>query len=601
MKYLVFLWIAASLGAQVSLEGPWRMTRQDSPSFALPETADRDWAEVQLPWAVMPDNGIFWLRKTFALSTPLPEAALVLGRVAASFEVYVNGQRIGETPGFGSMNVEVWQPRQFRLSSGLAAGQVTIALRCLQSHREMGFLSFIDSSPYRLGSPAQAEAALDHFWLQSRQSIYARFILSVANVVLGIYLLLVWRRDLCWVSFFLLFWGSLWCFFSHWSSYSSHLSVDWLLLWFLFNLFGWISLCVATFQFLELPRRPLYYLIPIFAAIDIHRLLTAFLDPLGNGFVVPFGTIPVVQSVLIGLSAMRVGQGLYRIPALIVLAGNLISLAAIVGKVWNESYTFTQIDLMGFPVPVTPVAYLVLSVWMSIEYLGRLKRHRAERDRLSAEMESARAVQTSLLSINVLDCAGYHAEAVCQPALEVGGDFYELIATPNGALVVAGDVSGKGLQAAMVVALALGALRNRHASTPAELLGEMNRSLVQRKAGGFVTCTIARLEANGKITSASAGHPSPFLAGREWTLPQGLPLGLTPDASYEETTEQLALGEQLVLISDGVVEAENTRRELFGFDRTREISAKSAQEIADAARAWRQTDDITVVTVRRFS
>lgn len=152
-----------------------------------------------------------------------------------------------------------------------------------------------------------------------------------------------------------------------------------------------------------------------------------------------------------------------------------------------------------------------------------MKRQRAERDRLAAEMDSARTVQTSLLSINTLSHAGYEAEAVYQSALEVGGDFYELIGMTDGAmLAVAGDVSGKGLQAAMVVALALGALRNRHSSRPAELLVEMNRSLVQRKSGGFVTCAIARLEPDGRVIVASAGHPTPFRTGVDWDVPPGL-------------------------------------------------------------------------------
>ena len=76
----------------------------------------------------------------------------------------------------------------------------------------------------------------------------------------------------------------------------------------------------------------------------------------------------------------------------------------------------------------------------------------------------------------------------------------------------------------------------------------------------------------------------------------GLPLGIMPDVAYQESTGH---GESITLVSDGVVEAENSQRELFGFDRTREISGKSASEIADAAKAWGQTDDITVVTVRR--
>jgi len=79
-------------------------------------------------------------------------------------------------------------------------------------------------------------------------------------------------------------------------------------------------------------------------------------------------------------------------------------------------------------------------------------------------------------------------------------------------------------------------------------------------------------------------------------VPAGLPLGITPDAEYVETTHVLT--GQLTLVSDGVVEAANASGELFGFDRTREISVKPAKEIAEAARAWGQNDDITVVTLR---
>ncbi len=89
------------------------------------------------------------------------------------------------------------------------------------------------------------------------------------------------------------------------------------------------------------------------------------------------------------------------------------------------------------------------------------------------------------------------------------------------------------------------------------------------------------------------------LDGAEALVDTGLPLGLDPDAHYLETTLTLQPGSCLTMLSDGVVEAENPQRELFGFDRTRDISGQSAQEIANAAQAWGQNDDITVVTVRR--
>ena len=97
---------------------------------------------------------------------------------------------------------------------------------------------------------------------------------------------------------------------------------------------------------------------------------------------------------------------------------------------------------------------------------------------------------------------------------------------------------------------------------------------------------------------ANAGHPAPYCDSREVEVAAGLPLGITADVAYAESS---AIGRRFTFISDGVVEAANAQGELFGFERTREISAQPAREIADAAKAWGQNDDITVVTVRRNS
>ena len=101
------------------------------------------------------------------------------------------------------------------------------------------------------------------------------------------------------------------------------------------------------------------------------------------------------------------------------------------------------------------------------------------------------------------------------------------------------------------------------------------------------------------IPIASAGHPAPYCDGVEVDVVAGLPLGVVERVNWTETRLSLQPEEQLTLVSDDVVEAENAQRELLGFDRTRDISGKSAQEIANAAKAWGQNDDITVVTVRR--
>ena len=203
------------------------------------------------------------------------------------------------------------------------------------------------------------------------------------------------------------------------------------------------------------------------------------------------------------------------------------------------------------------------------------------------------------LLLTSLPTAGdlYRIEPVYLPASEVGGDFYQVLERAGGSRVVlVGDVSGKGLKAAMLVSVCVGMLRRERSSSPAEILAGLNEGLAGRCGGGFVTCCCARFDADGMVTIANAGHPSPYCDGREVEVEAGLPLGIAPGVEYAEFVTH---GEQFTLVSDGVVEAENAQRELFGFARTRQISGKSAQEIAETAKAWGQNDDITVVTVRR--
>jgi serine phosphatase RsbU (regulator of sigma subunit) len=179
----------------------------------------------------------------------------------------------------------------------------------------------------------------------------------------------------------------------------------------------------------------------------------------------------------------------------------------------------------------------------------------------------------------------------------VGGDFFQFAPIDGGGLLVlVGDVSGKGLRAAMLVSLIVGAFRNRHSDQPGEILGELNAVLAGQMDGGFVTACCARFELSSGLAIANAGHPAPYCDAREAEVEAGLPLGLVRDASYQES---VAPGNRFTFVSDGVVEAENAQRQIFGFDRTREISTRPAAEVAEAARAWGQNDDITVVTVRR--
>jgi serine phosphatase RsbU (regulator of sigma subunit) len=180
----------------------------------------------------------------------------------------------------------------------------------------------------------------------------------------------------------------------------------------------------------------------------------------------------------------------------------------------------------------------------------------------------------------------------------VGGDFFHLQSVGlDGLLVVIGDVAGKGLKAAMNVSLLIGALRRTHERSPAKILESLNSVLTGTES--FTTCQAIWFASNGEMVIANAGHLSPYLNSQEINLPGALPLGVLPQVSYEEERFFLHPGDRILLLSDGVVEARQPSGELFGFDRVRYLSNQSAFYLADAAKAFGQEDDITVLTVRR--
>jgi serine phosphatase RsbU (regulator of sigma subunit) len=127
----------------------------------------------------------------------------------------------------------------------------------------------------------------------------------------------------------------------------------------------------------------------------------------------------------------------------------------------------------------------------------------------------------------------------------------------------------------------------------------MNQRMLARSSGGFTTCLVLRADPDGTLTIANAGHLYPYLAGKELSLENGLPLRLAAETSYPESVFQLAAGDQLTLLSDGVVEARDKTGVMFGFDRTAAITGQSADQIAHAAELFGQEDDITALTLAR--
>jgi Stage II sporulation protein E (SpoIIE) len=268
--------------------------------------------------------------------------------------------------------------------------------------------------------------------------------------------------------------------------------------------------------------------------------------------------------------------------------------------VYRDLHWFFEISRRPFPFSVNDIADMVMLVAVVAVLPLRFARSRRDEERLAGEMESARTVQQVLIPNEIPPVPGFAIHCVYRPAGQVGGDFFQV--TPvgsGGALIAVGDVSGKGMPAAMTVSLLVGTLRTlaHYTQRPSEILGSMNRRMLSRSQGGFTTCVVLRIEPQGTVIVANAGHLAPYLAGQEIAVENGLPLGITGETDYPEVSIQLPVGAQLTLYTDGVVEARARSGELFGFDRAAALSIQPAEVIAQTAQSFGQDDDITVLTV----
>jgi serine phosphatase RsbU (regulator of sigma subunit) len=223
---------------------------------------------------------------------------------------------------------------------------------------------------------------------------------------------------------------------------------------------------------------------------------------------------------------------------------------------------------------------------------------------MEEDVQQAQQVQQVLIPEQLPQVSGLTIESEYRPAREVGGDFFQILphATDGSVLVVVGDVTGKGLQAGMLVALIVGAIRSTAETSAGALsmIEALNRRLCGR-GRAHATCLVLNIEADGVVTLANAGHLPPYLNGKALPMEGALPLGLAADEEFPVMRFQLAPGDTLMLMSDGIAEAQDEHGQLFGFDRVHELLKKqiSAAEIATAAQSFGQQDDISVLSVTR--
>ncbi len=600
----IALWILLFTGLMpgqqalyIELSGEWRQREGDQPAYAQPDFDDQGWSTVQLPWRQQPRAPLFWLRR----SVELPEwaagmpLALTLGPVSPVYEVYVNGVRIGQTgPFFDDTAVYPARSRTHLIPAAAVAGcsRLTVAVRAREYTFGSVTLTIFRGGSYLLTDARSARGQRDFDVLAQQRIRYTPvMVLSVLLFSLAVLLGLLWvttrgRTEPLWMGLLVaLRAGFDWRNFHFLAEDAGpHFPGPWQ------ALIGEASLIELVLASVGL--RPGWWRALIWGApIALTTLL-------GQQYRFGARGMDAAAILLVAWGWWRNG-GLRQRPIPHLMAGTLVLLA------------LTRMNSGGlglFPVFVNVAGYfwssqssmtVALAAILTTLLIINLGADRRERQRLASELEAARGVQQLLITGATAVQPGYAIDSVYEPAQEVGGDFYQVLTASDGALlVVTGDVSGKGLKAALVVSMMTGVIRSHKDLTPAALLGAMNET-VGEGSGGFVTAIVCRCGTDGQLTIANAGHLNPYRSGVEIATEPGLPLGVALGIEYAETLVQLAPGETITLLTDGIVEAANPKGELFGFDRTREISGKSAQEIAETAKAWGQNDDITVVTVQR--
>ncbi len=298
----------------------------------------------------------------------------------------------------------------------------------------------------------------------------------------------------------------------------------------------------------------------------------------------------------------------------LISSGSLVGLLSLGPRRSERGYSTDDLRLLnslaGYAAPAMRVGQLV----------RQQEAEARQRERIEQELKIAQIIQQQFLPKELPDLPSWHVAAFYRPARTVGGDFYDFIPLPDGRVMfVVGDVTDKGIPAALVMASTHALLRDAapRLISPGKVLGHVNDMLcVDIPAHMFVTCLALVLDpVSGKIEFANAGHEVPYVRtadGVQELRARGMPLGLMPGMDYEEKAFQFEPGDCALLHSDGLAEAHAPDREMFGFPRVSALVGKgpSGEALIDLCLTelgsftgpnHEQEDDITLVSLQRSS
>lgn len=614
------------------LDGLWHFHTGDNPAWADANFDDSNWPLVRSgeSWTkqgYFTYSGYAWYRFAVQVADGRKPPGLLLPRIYTGYQVYVNGKLIGGSgsiiptaaPAFAA------NPKLFRLLPGVAGPQTLhIAIRVWE-YRPI--VSWVGGGTLRPGSAAGDPELLAQRlrWITTEQksvlvNSYAYGLLAtvVGFTILMLFLLHREDREYLWFSVLLLA-GAADAMLNA-QGFSD--AYPFLLFRLTDEVLVAISVLAALVFFsiiLKAHRSPLWRIIFVAAAISPLSVAIYYLQwaSIGVSYSLQLACLLPAYIWIIAALSIAVFRNyaarLLLAPALRRL-GFFFGIALLYGVEIFDSLVYIGQSLgwqqlpsrrtflleHPFPVDLLDVARYTFTFALLTFLVRRFSLARQEETRMATELAAARSVQLQLIPETPPVTPGYVVESVYLPASEVGGDFFQVRPADDGSLlIVVGDVSGKGLKAAMTVSAIVGALRGCTMRAPAKVLAYLNRSL-HGQVAGFFTCSAALIEADGKLTIANAGHLPPYLNGEELAVDSGLPLGVADEIVYAEKTWTLETSDRVTFVSDGVVEARDPTGELYGFARTRSISNQPADAIARSAQSFGQEDDITVLSIVRM-
>ena len=619
----------------VEVGGDWRFHTGDDLQWAQPEYDDSGWELLRgdTTWGAQTHPsyvGFAWYRKRIEVAPANGQIALLVRPVDDAYELYWNGKKIGsdgQMPPHAHWNA-VPHGVTFSLpsTSGVLAVRVWKATLASTDPTSLGGFEFAP----RIGDADYLALQTQAGHMASQRRLLPSLITSSLMAVTGLLSLLLFLRErkkwlYLWLAIYLVAIGvrgvdSILRTASDFLQYQ--------LLVQTFSCAADLSLWAVLLSLFGLDqekrwRRLTFILAGFYLASQIIDMVALyFWDQAGKGLVwtdalttAVYTILPLyIVAILIAGLRRRRQLDLWPLAFIVFIAGMWVFLRNISGQglqithwgglqVWMSGIGFSLGDYrFDTPTILETLVFVALVFTVAREqYLERKQQARME-----MEVRSAREVQQVLVPDAVPVVPGFAIDSVYKPAAELGGDFFQVISLADAStLIVIGDVSGKGLKAAMTVSLIVGTLRTLidYTQEPAEILQGMNRRLFGRVQDGFATCVVLRVKPNGDATIANAGHLAPFRDGEELPLRGSLPLGLTAEAAYEELVFRLHEGETLTLYTDGIVEARSATGELYGFERVQILAQErqSAEQIVAAACAFGQEDDITVLSIRRLA